>query len=150
MKKAILLLVMLSTGLPACKYDDGPFLTVYTKLERVAGFFFFDRVVENGANLTEEYADQNIQFHKNDQRTFAWELFPLDPENPTQTDNMRFGTWAFEDNEQFIRMKIFSPDADSIQHDWRWEIKRLSYKDLWLERQDENGQTVAWRLWKWY
>lgn len=145
----LLALMALLMVLPACsKYDDGPMLSLYSKGARVGGKWTFSRVFVDGADSTERFYTQRIDFifdRKEDGGYFQW-YTDLTATAPSAT-NPRIGHWAFISNKDSFQLTIYDlAKMDTIP--LYWKINRLAYTDFWLERTDEKGRFVEWKLWK--
>ncbi len=140
MKKYILILLIAFFIVPSCKYDDGPFISIYTKTERVVGNKSFKKVLIDGEDVTADYKDQYMEFFKNG--SLVWFIY-----DGTNLEASYPGTWKFTENKTHIEMIIYH---ESETYTWNWEIKRLTYADTFLERIDEDGKLVHWELYKSY
>lgn len=145
MKKIYLQTVILFAFLavyafPGCKYDEGPFFSIYSKRERIAGTKTFTSVVVNGRDLTEEYTDQYIIFYSGGD--FYWAIEP--GEIYGQAKEYRLGNWALIEHKDKFQM-LFLNDSSTYE----WDIKRLSYADMYLEMTQDTVHT-RWELYQRY
>lgn len=124
------------------KYDDGPFFSIYSKTERLTGYWRFDKVVEGGVNKTADFENQSIEMLKNN--TFYW-MQGYKNNNPYEPIII-LGIWKFKNDKEDLLMTINAGLAD--EYSYEWTIKRLAYADVRLERQDDVLGKVEWRLWK--
>ena len=124
------------------KYDDGPFFSIYSKTERVTGYWRFDKVVEGGVNKTADYENQSIEIFKNN--TLYW----IQGFKNTSTYEPIFvrGVWKFKNDKEELLMTFNEGLAD--EYFYLWTIKRLAYGDVRLERRDDVLGKIEWSLWK--
>ncbi len=134
----VLVLLISSCG----KYDDGPFFSIYSKTERVTGYWFFDLVKEGGVDKTEDYLQHTLELYKNGTAVWIKGYRNNDPFNPIRHS----GTWQFRNNKENILMKFNTLTPEAYEYDWT--IKRLAYADMRLERYDDVKGKIEWRLWK--
>ncbi len=142
MKKYIFLLFTLFIVIPSCKYDEGPLISIYSKNERIMGNKSFKKVIENGVDVTAQYDRQYIEFSRSGY--FAWYFYDISG-GLTQSWG---GSWQLTNKKTHISMTLY--DSDDNEFSWDWEIKRLTYSDMFLERTDENGHTIRWELYQAY
>ncbi len=124
------------------KYEDGPMFSIYTKTERVVGFWRFDFVAENGVDKTEEYVQQSIELLRNGS---LYRITGYRQNNPS-FPIIESGAWRFGNNKESIIM-VFNPGRPE-QYEYDWNIRRLAYGDLRLERYDGTLRFIEWRLWR--
>jgi hypothetical protein len=124
------------------KYDDGPLFSIYSKTERVSGYWRFDKVVENGVNKTADFENQSIEIYKNN--TLYW-IRGYKNNNPYDPI-LVIGVWKFKNDKENLLMIFNAGLPDEFSYDWT--IKRLAYGDVRLERRDEIIGKIEWRLWK--
>ncbi len=137
---------LLLTG--CTKYDEGPVMSLYSKGKRVAGNWYYDRVLINGEDSTEHYRMQRldfIYFKEHEGGVFVW-YKDISASTPT-SDNMKGGKWAFISDKDSLQMDYIDLlSADTITS--RWKINRLAYTEFWLHKTVKNDVTIEWRLWK--
>lgn len=141
--KLLAILFILPFVLTSCgKYDDGPWFSIYSKAERVSGFWRFDKVVEGGVNKTEEYVQQSIELRRDGIALWAKEYSNNNPYDPV----METGNWKFRNDKEniFMTFNVGRPEEYSLD----WKIKRLAYGDMRLERYDDVLGKIEWWLWK--
>jgi hypothetical protein len=136
----VLLLALLIISGSCKKYEDGPFFSIYSKTERASGNWRFDQVKEDGVDITAEYANQAVNIAKSGD--LYWTQGYID--SPWNTYGLS-GKWNFVNSKTQIEMYFHEgvKDAFSIV----WNIKRMAYADLQLERYDE-GKKIEWKMWK--
>jgi len=141
--KLSLILLAFALLISSCgKYDDGPFFSIYSKTERVTGYWFFDLVKEGGVDKTEDYIQHTLELYKNGTAVWNKGYQNNDQFNPI----MHSGTWQFRNNKENILMKFNTLTPEAYKYDWT--IKRLAYADMRLERYDDVKGKIEWRLWK--
>lgn len=137
----ILILLIAGLFLASCRYDEGPFISIYSKKERVTGYFFFDKVEINGQSETDEYDDQQLIVSSGG--SLQWLVVPPE-DDPNGVGIYRFASWHFANDKEHFVMDFIE---DTIYQTLDWEIKRLTYKDFWIETTHENDK-LRWELWK--
>jgi hypothetical protein len=136
----LLLLVLLIVPASCGKYDDGPWFSIYSKKERASGNWRFESVTVDGVDQTVEYADQTVNMLKNGD--VYWTQGYID--SPWNTYGPS-GTWSFVNSKNQIEMH-FTQGVNS-EFTLVWDIKRMAYADLQLERYEE-GKRIEWKMWK--
>lgn len=131
MKKLILLylgILILSSGFIACKYDNGPLVSIRTKEARVINSWAYELTLRNGLNVTTasvpgaiNYVNSSIGFDNNG-------LFSL-IEDIDSTLTVYDGTWGFSDKKESILLTYTSNSIPSRE----LFIRKLTHKRLWLE-----------------
>ncbi len=141
---ALLFMIVLLTVPASCKkYDDGPWFSIYSRKERATGNWYFELVREDGEDLTEEYADHNLNMRRNG---FLYWIQGYRGNNPWDTYGIQ-GEWKFINSDRQIEM--FFNVGVREEFTLVWDITRLAYADMRLERY-EDGKKIEWRLWKPY
>lgn len=136
----IILMVILVSS--CGKYDDGPFFSIYSKTERVTGFWRFDLVKEGGVDKTEDYLNQSLELYKNNAAIWVQGYRNNNPYDPI----LQGGTWKFTNDKENILMTFLT--GTPSEYELNWKIKRLAYGDMRLERNDDVIGKIEWRLWK--
>lgn len=142
-----MILPLLVIFLPGCKkYDDGPYMSLYSKGMRVAGTWYYQSVRQNSVDSTEHYRYQRLEFiyiKKMDGGAFTWNhnlLATSADENPLEG-----GSWRFFSDRDSLEMVVYKnqlKDSLIIQ----WKINRLAYTELWLERTVRDTMNLQWQL----
>lgn len=137
-----IILVFLVLMLSSCgKYDDGPWFSIYSKKERATGFWWFEKVMVDGVNLTEDYSQQSLEIYRSGAVLWTQGYVNNNPYDPILLE----GEWRFS-NDQDNFVMVFKPyAAPEIRYDWT--IKRLAYDEMWLELPGDSGK-AEWRLLK--
>ncbi len=146
-----LLVVVVGLLLTSCsKYDDGPSFSLYSKGKRVAGTWYFTRVLYNDADSSEAYLDNSIRFYLGDEGSdkekgyFTW---TTGYDQASQQKQISFGGWRFVADMDSMQMIVIGEDVgdfDTIQ----WKINRLAYDQWWMERHTNDTTLLLWQLWK--
>jgi hypothetical protein len=139
----ILFLLIFIVPLSCKKYDDGPWFSIYSKTERVTGNWRFELVREDGIDKTEEYANQSVNIRKNGDLYWIQGYYE---DNPRENYG-EGGKWSFVKDKEQIEMHFLYGIKD--EYTLVWDIKRLAYGDLRLERH-EDGIKIEWKMWKPY
>jgi hypothetical protein len=137
-----IILVSFVLMLSSCgKYDDGPWFSIYSKKERATGLWWFEKVVVDGVNLTEDYSRQSLEIYRSGTILWTQGYVNNNPYDPILLE----GTWSFSDDQDNLSM-VFKPYA-APEIRYNWTIKRLAYGEMWLDITNESGKT-QWRLLK--
>lgn len=111
-------------SLSGCKkYEDGPGLSVSSKKSRVTADWQFKKVLYNSVDETSAFFD------------FTWEMKKDGQFNMVSNGNIDHGKWDFALDKEALDFRY---DDGTIE---RYNIKRLTAKDLWMELID-SGDTV--------
>lgn len=121
--------------LASCKkYEDGPYVSLIPKKERVANTWIIENAYENGNEVTDNY-DQYELFLSKDGDTKLVAIYTFgDFTAEFETD----GTWMFENNQETITVDYENNDADNS-----YQILRLQEKSLWVR---EKGGEIELHL----
>lgn len=124
-------IIGLSFMVASCsKYEDGPAISLVSKLERVANDWEIEKAERNGDNVTEDYDQYELYLdddysarlvarYTSDNITFVYE-----------TD----GSWEFNNDKEELALDFDNDDADS-----EYIILRLTSNEMWL--QDKSDDT---------
>jgi len=126
----------------SCKYEDGPFISFYTKKSRIEGYWEFHKVTVNGEDISEEYKTQVIQFMKSEKCIWFLDIetssiYDMDPE---YTD---VGYWDLQNDKEELFIDIVTVGRDPFS--LTWEILQLKFHEMKLERY-ENENRIVWEL----
>lgn len=128
MKKLIplFLLAGLIISFSACKYEEGPAISLLSKKARLDGDWNLVLAETNNVDVTDLYAsdDYSWKIDKNG----SWTLFT----NGLSTS----GTWKFNDDKTEIILSF-----DLAPTDVKWQILKLKNSHLWLYREVSAGGT---------
>ena len=150
MKIRYLALAGIILFLGGCKqFDEGPLLSLYSVEKRVAGRWYFDRVIYDGVDSTQNYQYGQIEFiydTKKKYGAFSWSHNIMTPIGP---ENFEGGIWRFIADKDSLEMVFIDLlTADTTRH-WKWKINRCAYTEFWLERTIRDTVKIEWELWKW-
>jgi hypothetical protein len=138
MKRIVSVLFLISL-FAACKYEDGPNLSLRTKKQRAVNIWHLDKVLENGLDRTEDYKNAfvNYEISINKDNTYVLKYRPFN-----LSDYSESGTWSFSGDKVFIN---FSPKDGSSVNPWKmlrltetetWVIQTIDGKELELRMKD--------------
>ena len=120
MKKLINFTLMIAVctiiSLSGCKkYEDGPGLSLSSKKSRVVANWKIKKFLYNSVDETSEYLD------------YTWEMKKDGQFNIVSNGNIDHGKWDFALDKEALDFRY---DDGTIE---RYNIKRLTAKDLWME-----------------
>lgn len=126
----------------SCKYEDGPFISFYTKVSRIEGYWKFDDVTIDGVSIKSDYEDQIIQFMKSEKCIWFLDInesnmYNLDP------DYTEVGFWSLQDNKEELFLDFVTEGHEPFS--LTWTILQLKFHEMKLERY-ENDQRIVWEL----
>jgi hypothetical protein len=129
MKKSFLKTIILSLSLifiaSSCKkYEDGPFISIRSKTERIANIWVIGKAFDNGRDVTNNYDQYELDLN-NDQSASLTSNYSSGDVIFSFTTN---GVWTFENNKNDLRLDFEDNDADR-----EYEILRLKENELWLK-----------------
>lgn len=128
MRKIWIFLIGGTLIIGACKkYDEGPYVSLRTKKERVTNEWKVEEATgDDGSDNTSnydgqiwEFTDDNDYRFRADSSSSSWE-----------------GKWNFENDKEELNISggVFVP------HKGEYEILRLKEEELWLERDSDNEE----------
>jgi hypothetical protein len=120
MKKIINFTLMVAVctiiSLSGCKkYEDGPGLSLSSKKSRVVANWEFKKVKVSSVDVTSAFLD------------YTWEIKKDGQFNMVSNGNIDHGKWDFALDKEGLDFR--SDDGSLV----RYNIKRLTAKDLWME-----------------
>ncbi len=111
-------------SLSGCKkYEDGPGLSLSSKKSRVVANWEFKKVKVSSVDVTSAFLD------------YTWEIKKDGQFNMVSNGNIDHGKWDFALDKEALDFRY---DDGAIE---RYNIKRLTAKDLWMEFID-SGDTL--------
>ncbi len=118
---------LLATGCK--KYEDGPFLSLRSKTERIANTWRIEEAKDNGNDVTSSFDQYELQLLQNGDATLAalYNLGDLSFEFQTS------GTWSFQNKKEDLRLDFENNAADAT-----YQILRLKEEELWLKEKGGN------------
>lgn len=111
------------TATSCSKYEDGPGVSLVPRSERVANTWEYDKVYENGEEVTENYDQYELYTSADGDAQLDAEYQYGGVTVETSTD----GTWEFQNEEENI-----SFDFEDDEQDNTYQILRLTQDELWL------------------
>jgi hypothetical protein len=124
------------------KYEEGPAISLNTKMHRVVGSWKVEQVFEtsgNGAKTDRTgdyqtaYANYNMVFAKDEDYTITYNPFSVGTYSET-------GRWEFGGDK--INILLFNDNGNSSAIGTLWRILRLKEKELWMKTVNGNGTTI--------
>lgn len=122
MRKTLFLLLLPALLIPASckKYDEGPYISLWPKAERIANKWKVSKADLNGADSTNIYRTHILEF--TNQGTAIYQI----------GNRKYFGTWQLNNNG-----KDFDLDYDSLGR-FSYQILRLKEKEFWYRDKRSN------------
>jgi hypothetical protein len=150
MRRTLLILTLMAVSLAGCKqFDEGPIMSLYSVEKRVAGRWYFDRVLYGNVDSTANYVYGQLEFiydTKKKYGAFSWSHNIMQPAGP---ENFEGGIWRFLSDRDSIEFAFIDlATADTLKL-WKWKINRCAYTEFWIERTLKDGTVLTWELWKW-
>lgn len=110
--------------LSSCKYEDGPFISLRSKEERVTNVWVIDKAFDNGTDVTSDYEQYELNLDKDRNANLT---------SKYSSGNITFsfttkGNWVFENKKNDIRFDFDDDDADMV-----YEILRLKENEFWIK-----------------
>ena len=129
------------------KYEDGPFMSLYSKGMRVSGTWYFQNVRWGAHDSTSAYVYQQIQFSwvkSMDGGVVIWNHNT----QATSADDypLQGGIWRFISNRDSFEMVLYKNLLRTDSLVMKWKIKRLAYTEFWMERNVKDTTTNQWAL----
>lgn len=139
MRKIIAILAILVFSITACRYEEGPFLTVYTPEQRLIRTWTLQGMEKNGKEVTSSIWTAN--------KIGAYYYFAAYGNLIVTTivnGELRegyTGSWTFQNNSKELKLDFFLID---VHYTYTARIKKLTTTELIYEYTDVNGD--KWRL----
>lgn len=152
MKKKILYLLILILFFAACKYEDGPAISLRSKTNRLLKEWKIEKMIVDGSDSTQQYIDScgcNIEFY--------WDQIISNVENKVYLRNCKYnpnsgatpshyccpnGYFEFQDHKKILRVnsihsayKGFGPIGNGDSY---WNIIKLTSKSFWFKTNFNN------------
>lgn len=125
MKKLLFLIPVLVFVFSCKKYEDGPFVSIYSKTHRVENTWTVEAAYDNGTDITNDfktwYPNYIISLTKSHTYILTYNL-------NSGVEYRETGTWAYTEKRTHL---VFTNSANGNQSDWK--ILRLKEKSLWGE-----------------
>lgn len=114
----------------SCKYEDGPFLSLRSKTERLVKEWKLDQFFENGVEKTDEaksqFSNYTLTIYNNNTYTLTYSLNGVLPYSES-------GTWKFANKKKDL---ILTDDGDET----KYEILKLKETQLWVIGNWDNNE----------
>ncbi|HHG83373.1 MAG TPA: hypothetical protein ENJ82_01385 [Bacteroidetes bacterium] len=133
------LFLVLVLGLSSCTYEEGPFLSVRSKTERVANTWVVGKTIKDGVESSSQDGFKSIAFTNEGNATFIGTVLGVEY---TMT-----GTWKFNDDNSVITVDL-KDSTGLITSKQDWTILKLKEKDLWVTfiEQDISNTDVIYEV----
>lgn len=105
------------------KYEDGPGVSLVPRDERVANTWEYDKVFEDGEEVTENYDQYELYLTSDGDAELDAEYQFGGVTVETSTN----GTWEFQNEEENLSLDFEDDDQDNT-----YQILRLTQEELWL------------------
>lgn len=133
LKITVLFSILVLTA-SSCKYEDGPFISLRSKAERVANVWVIDKAYKDGNDETSNYDQYELNLSKGGDAKLTSNYSSGGFTFSFTTE----GNWVFENKKNDIRLDFDDDDADQV-----YEILRLKENELWIK---EKGGTRELQL----
>lgn len=117
-----------------CKYEDGPFISLRSKKDRVANVWVIEKAFNNGNDETSDYEQYELDLNKDGKAKLTSNYKSGGFTFSFSTE----GVWVFENKKNDIRFDFDDDDADMV-----YEILRLKENEFWIK---EKGGTRELQL----
>lgn len=124
----ILLFFVLAIGMTACKYDEGPFISVIPKTERVANTWIVSNAVIDGSQSSSISGFKQITFYKEGALNVVFTILGADVPYS--------GSWEFSEDKAAITFTSKDEASGLFSYDRTWTILKLKeelLKVTWVE-----------------
>jgi hypothetical protein len=135
--KQIIILLLISLTLVACRYDEGPMISFRTVKSRVAQDFQLVEFTENNINMTQEFADSVGKVWK-----FLSVIRSQNLITYTSSNLPFYGYYEISTNKKNITIYFLGsynqghyvgiPPLKEVDVVTTWEIERLTKEEMWL------------------
>lgn len=127
MKKLILfaLVAFIGLGLTSCKYEEGPFVSVVPKQERVTNTWEVQEAYENDQPTNDLDFIKEFTLYKEGNADMLQTIAGLDV--------YFVGTWAFDDDKSHINVTLEDDNTGLLSFTREWEILRLKEEEMWVK-----------------
>lgn len=130
-----LLLSVLFLTTPSCKkYEEGPYVSLRSKTERVANNWRVEKAMNGNTDITSDFERYEIIFTTSNRASIiaAYKFFGTTYAYITE------GTWSFNGNKEKLIVDYENNEADRV-----YFILRLSEDEMWLR---EEGSALELHL----
>jgi hypothetical protein len=142
---AALFVMLLILPFSACKkYEDGPALSLRTKMARLKNFWRLEQLLVNGADSTAAFLGSDHSLVMNlETSNYAYWYF-VNSSYPNGTHEMELLSYSFVDGKDGFLLSSLSPVPERLCK--FYTIKRLTNKELWLEAKDPGFEGYEFRF----
>lgn len=127
--KYIGLLLGISLVYSACKYEEGPWVSIRSKKERVSNTWKVEKAYEDGQDVTSSYQQYELQLL----RSGSAKLVAIYTSGNVTVEYETNGTWDLIDNKEELRLDFENNNADNT-----YKILKLKEKEMWLRDTDDD------------
>lgn len=131
MKKLSLLAILATIALvfSSCKYEEGPFISVVPRVERVTNTWVATKSIVNGTEETGWDGFESVQFYKEGNCDLIFDLGAFG-------QPLYNGTWSFNTDKSAILLNLNDDNTGFLSYESTWEIIRLKEEELWVKITD--------------
>lgn len=128
----IALALVASSVLAGCqKYEDGPFISLRSREQRIANHWRLEKATDGGTDLTSIFTQYELELTRGGSATL-WAMYDV---GGFTVDFSTSGQWYLENQSEDLRL-----DFDDNNQDITYEILRLKEKELWLGEKNGDGE----------
>ena len=133
--RAVFIFLALTVLIPACKkYEEGPSISILSKMERLTGEWDALRYFENGVQF--QLPVEVITMKMARDGTFQ----KITCGANTYSTNSVSGNWAFSDDKESLMLTYSASNTET------WAIKRLTNNQLFIETTQPGGSIVRYEF----
>jgi hypothetical protein len=124
----IMLFFVLALGMSSCKYEEGPFISVIPKTERVTNTWIVSNAIIDGTQSSSIPSFKQITFYKEGDLNVVFTVLGVDVPYS--------GTWEFSDDKAAIVFTSKDEASGFFSYDRTWTILKLKeelLKVTWVE-----------------
>ena len=121
--------------LAACRYKDGPLISLRSTKARATAVWHIEKVTDNGEDKTTDFNNLFPNYTLDIKENGDYNLSITGFFAKTET-----GTWEFQDNGKKINLKKDGTGTNV------WNITRLKHNSMWVNQTDNNGHVIVYRL----
>jgi hypothetical protein len=144
MNRKILYSLVLLLLFAACKYEDGPAISLNSKYQRLKGEWKIEYLEIDGVDSTQRYIDScncNLRFLKVHDYGQLMDLYKCKP-NPLPVPPQYRGYWEFSNNKEKLHITFNAGGYKGIGPigtvSGDWEILRLTKTEFWFTTTVQN------------
>ncbi|RMG71346.1 MAG: hypothetical protein D6722_06970 [Bacteroidetes bacterium] len=130
---AFLPILLLSLSLTACKYEDGPLISLSSPAKRVANVWEVDRATNaDGDDVSDDFDTWEFTFEEDGTAEVTFDILSF----PTTLT----GDWNLLDSDQNLQLLTSDPTG-LVTFNEEFVITRLTTKELWLRDVSDSLRT---------